>query len=596
MSDIIRLLPEAIANQIAAGEVIQRPASALKEMLENAIDAGASEVKIVLVESGRTLIQISDNGKGMSPMDARMCFERHATSKIKSADDLFNLNTFGFRGEAMASIASVAQVELKTKRESDQVGTKFIIEGSEIKDQEACTMLPGTIISVKSLFFNVPARRNFLKSDSIELKHCIEEFMHVALSNPEVAMSITNNNQELYRLREQSFGKRIISLFGDKIEGNLISLSEMTNIVEIEGFVSKPNWAKRARGEQYLFVNNRFVKDAYMHHAIMSAYEGMLPEKHFPSYFLNFQLDPKTIDVNVHPSKTEINFENGQFIYSILQSAVKRAVTRVDNTLDFEQDEMMNNIPMTNQAIKIPSINFNPDYNPFKSSQSEYKSGQTGNWREIYSPPNFLQTDDEENNEPEKFFVPEEVKEKEPYQLHNTYIFSPIKSGLLIIKQEPAHERILYEQYREMMDHKGFHSQKLLFPETHELNVRDYGIVQELLPDLADLGFEIDVFGNNSFVMHSSPSEVEKINFPEFMDELVQQFTLKGQSDIFSKRDKLAQTLAKSAKIKSGRALDKQEMKLIIDMLFACDEPSVSPSGVQTMIMMSLADIEQKFK
>ena len=534
MPDIINLLPDSVANQIAAGEVIQRPASAVKELLENAIDAGATDIKLILKDAGRTLIQIIDNGSGMSETDARMCFERHATSKIKKADDLFKITTMGFRGEAMASIAGVSQVEMKTKRAEDQLGTQIEIEGSELKSQTSCACPKGTSISVKNLFFNVPARRNFLKSDSVELRHIIEEFQRVAIAHPEIALSLHHNNSELFHLEKGTLRQRLVGIFGDSYNQRLVPVHEDTTIVNVTGFIGKPEFARKTRGEQFFFVNNRFIKSSYLHHALQNAYDLLLPKDAFPSYFINMEIDPKTIDVNIHPTKTEIKFEDERSVYTIMRSAVKQSLGKynIAPSLDFEQETSIA-IPQNKSREEVlmnpPKIKVDKNYNPFeveerKSSPSRppLQGGEKKKVENYYETP--IAFEKAISNTQQEFALPlkgtteksegweqssgggpefniegEKTSKTSAYQLHNKYILAHIKTGMIVIDQQAAHERILFENYLEMVEkHKGV-SQQQLFPQTLEFSACDTAIMKELQDELHGLGFDINEFGKNTF-------------------------------------------------------------------------------------------------
>ena len=599
MSDLIQLLPDHVANQIAAGEVIQRPSSAVKELIENAIDAGASNIKLIIKDAGRTLIQVVDNGSGMSDTDARMSLERHATSKIKKADDLFSIRTMGFRGEAMASMAAISHLEIKTKLHSNDLGTKILVEGSELKSQESCATNNGTSISIKNLFFNVPARRNFLKSDNVELKHIIDEFQRMALAHPDCAMSFFQNDKEVFNLPSSSLKQRIVGIFGNKYNEKLVPVKEETSLVAVNGFVGKPEFSRKTRGEQFFFVNQRFIKSGYLHHAVANAFQELIPEKHHPSYFLFFDIDPKFIDVNIHPTKTEIKFEDEKSIYAIVRSCVKRAlgVHNIVPSLDFEKDPAFDNIPNSKKVnLKEPSIKVDSSYNPFEqktksdNTYSPTPKVKTENWEQL-----FEELPTPSNNTTEvlgkSWSENTEETDKTIFQLNRQYIVSSIKSGLMIIHQQRAHERILYEYYLKMQHNEG-PSQQLLFPKTIELAPSDIEIVKTISDELLNMGFRFDYLNKNSIVVLGTPTDVEMDNLDKVIEELVEQF--KNESSI-EKHDNLSRSLAKSMSIQSGRKLNQEEMRSIIDNLFACQIPNTTAKGKPTLITLTLEELVKKF-
>tara|TARA_Y100000385_G_scaffold196603_1_gene203597 strand:+ start:544 stop:2343 length:1800 start_codon:yes stop_codon:yes gene_type:complete len=599
MSDLIQLLPDHVANQIAAGEVIQRPSSAVKELIENAIDAGASNIKLIIKDAGRTLIQVVDNGSGMSDTDARMSLERHATSKIKKADDLFSIRTMGFRGEAMASMAAISHLEIKTKLHSNDLGTKILIEGSELKSQESCATNNGTSISIKNLFFNVPARRNFLKSDNVELKHIIDEFQRMALAHPDCAMSFFQNDKEVFNLPSSSLKQRIVGIFGNKYNEKLVPVKEETSLVAVNGFVGKPEFSRKTRGEQFFFVNQRFIKSGYLHHAVANAFQELIPEKHHPSYFLFFDIDPKFIDVNIHPTKTEIKFEDEKSIYAIVRSCVKRAlgVHNIVPSLDFEKDPAFDNIPNSKKVnLKEPSIKVDSSYNPFEqktksdNTYSPTPKVKTENWEQLFEE---LPTPSNNTTEVLEKSWSENTEEtdKTIFQLNKQYIVSSIKSGLMIIHQQRAHERILYEYYLKMQHNEG-PSQQLLFPKTIELAPSDIEIVKTISDELLNMGFRFDYLNKNSIVVLGTPTDVEMDNLDKVIEELVEQF--KNESSI-EKHDNLSRSLAKSMSIQSGRKLNQEEMRSIIDNLFACQIPNTTAKGKPTLITLTLEELVKKF-
>src|ERR1035437_3497310 len=634
MPDIINLLPDSVANQIAAGEVIQRPSSAVKELLENSIDAKSTDIKLILKDAGRTLIQIIDNGIGMSETDALMCFERHATSKIQKADDLFKITTLGFRGEAMASIAAVAQVEIKTKRTEDELGTQLEIEGSELKSHSSCQCPKGTSISVKNLFFNVPARRNFLKSDSVELRHIIEEFQRVAIAHPEIALSLHHNNSELFHLEKGTLRQRLVGIFGDSYNQRLVPVHEDTTIVNVTGFIGKPEFARKTRGEQFFFVNNRFIKSPYLHHALQNAYEQLLPKDAFPSYFLNMEIDPKMIDVNIHPTKTEIKFEDERSVYTIIRSAVKQSLGKytIEPSLDFEQ-ELSIAIPQNKSREEIllnpPKIKIDPKYNPFleEEKKEERKSEKRNiSTSPIHSfPDSGTRNEETEKQREEKVWeysrhadsqLEIEVKKDEDaqqefniegektnktsaYQLHNKYILAHIKTGMIVIDQQAAHERILFENYLELVDkHKGV-SQQQLFPQTLEFSAGDAVILKELHEELQALGFDINGFGKNTFIVHGIPADISDQNIFELLEKLIEDYKSSqgSKSELGNaKKEIVAKAMAKNLSIKSGEPLNNEEMSHMVDELFACKMPYASPSGKPTLITISLDELDKKLK
>lgn len=611
MSDIIKLLPDAVANQIAAGEVIQRPASAAKELLENAIDAGSDTISLVIKDAGKALVQVNDNGFGMSETDARLSFERHATSKIKNAADLFNINTKGFRGEALASIAAIAQVELKTKVEGNDLGTQIIIEGSEVKEQEVCNCSKGTSFSIKNLFYNVPARRNFLKSNPVEIRHIIDEFQRVALVHADIDFSMYNNGNEVFNLKKGSFRQRIVGVFGDKTNQKLVPVSENTDIVSVEGFVSKPEFAKKTRGEQYFFVNDRFIKNPYLNHAIQNAFDQLLSKDQFPSYFLKLTIDPSKIDINIHPTKTEIKFEDERAIYAIIRTAVKQALGKfnIAPTLDFEQESSFN-VPLlkSTDTVKAPTIEVNKDYNPFetKTVSPRVKKQSTENWESLYSD---FQKDSAqiiEHNEEKKeqqVISPNWDNDDEKsdgvqqtlIQLHSKYILAQLKSGSLIIDQQRAHERILFEEFTKNLEQGKGSSQQLLFPETIDFTSADAELLNELQTEIKNLGFDVDKMGKSSFVVSGVPSELKEQNVKKVLEGLLEQFKLNESELKLKKHENLAISMARSASIKSGKKLIEEEMKALVDQLFACEMPYSLPNGKPTIITLNLDDLNQQF-
>ncbi|MBL0329673.1 MAG: DNA mismatch repair endonuclease MutL [Bacteroidetes bacterium] len=611
MPDIIHLLPDSVANQIAAGEVVQRPASAVKELMENALDAGGTKIKLIVKDAGKTLIQVIDNGCGMSETDARMSFERHATSKIKKADDLFAIRTMGFRGEALASIAAIAQVELKTKRTGEETGVQIDIEGSEVKRQETVNCPEGTSISVKNLFFNVPARRNFLKTDSVELRHIIDEFHRVSIPNPEIAFSLHHNNTEIFHLEAGSLKQRLMGIFGNSYNSRLVPVEENTGIVKIKGFVIKPDFAKKTRGEQFFFLNKRFIKNGYLHHAVQSAFEQLLPSDSFASYFLMLDVDPKSIDINIHPTKTEVKFEDEKAIYAFLRSAVKKSLGQfnISPSLDFDQEAHLYNMPLkpVDGIYKQPTIKVDENYNPFKTEQKETQERELSNktnWEKLYSRhvDNQLEFEIKKEEETQQTINTDwdndlhESNKKSTYQLHNKYILTHIKTGFMVIDQQGAHERILYERILEGFEKHKSATQQELFPKTIELNTPDFELVKELQPEIQGMGFDISEFGKNTFVIHGVPADTSAYDSVKLLEGLLENYKqnlLELKSD---KRENLARAMARNTAIKSGKALTQEEMQNIIDELFACQMPYSTPSGKPTITTFSSEDLDKRFK
>lgn len=612
MADIIQLLPDSVANQIAAGEVVQRPASAVKELLENALDAGATHIKLVVKDAGKTLIQVIDNGKGMSDTDARMSFERHATSKIRKAEDLFSIRTMGFRGEALASIAAIAQVELKTRQPGNELGTRIEIEGSQFKIQEACSTPEGTSFSVKNLFFNIPARRNFLKTDTVELRHILEEFQRVAIPHPEVAFSMYQNNTEVFNLPAGNLKQRLMGIFGSSYNSRLVPVEEDTDIVKIKGYVIKPEFAKKTRGEQFFFLNQRFIKSPYLHHAVQSAFEELLPSDSFASYFLLLEVNPKSIDINIHPTKTEVKFEDEKAIYAFLRSTVKKSLGQfnITPTLDFNQEAHLYNMPLkpVDGIIKAPTIKVDPEFNPFKEqtpktnrTASEREVNNRNNWEQLFQQhqqEGSVSRESEEQQILNSNWDDErnETSSKSCYQLHNNYILSHIKTGFMVIDQQGAHERVLYERISQSLSRNRFASQQELFPKTVELNPIDFELVKELRSEIHLMGFDIEEFGKNTIVIHGIPADSANNDSAALLESLIDSYK-QNQLELRSdKRENLVRSLARTLAIKSGKRMSQEEMNNLIDELFACNMPYTTPSGKPTMITFGLDDLEKRFK
>ncbi len=601
MADIINLLPENIANQIAAGEVVQRPSSVVKELLENAVDAGATQISLLVKDGGKTLVQVIDNGKGMSETDARMCFERHATSKIKTADDLFAISTKGFRGEALAAISSVAQVELKTKTPESLTGTSIVIEGGNFIQQEPCQCAGGTSFSIKNLFFNVPARRNFLKDDAIELRHIIDEFERVAMAHPDVAFKLISNTNEVYNLPPANLLLRVIGLAGNTLKDKLVAVNEQTPNISINGYVGTPASSKKKRGLQYFFVNNRFIKSAYLDHAVKSAYFQLIPEGEYPAYFLFITVPPNVIDVNIHPTKTEIKFEDEKTVYAILKTSVKRALGKnnLAPSIDFDQEQIVEFNYTKNQGIpQAPKIQYNPTYNPF-NDKSETKSSSGSDWKSLYE--DYVKPENQhsytEIRTEENLFQSQktEVSFEKVFQLQNKYIVAVTAEGILLIDQQRAHERIMYEHYKKSAQHP-IHSQQELFPQTIELSSADMILLKELNDDLKNLGFDIVPFGKDTIVVQGVPADLSSLNSVEVLNGLLENYKLNNLDIKLDKGENICRALAQNTCIKYGKELQAEEMKLLTEHLFACEEHAYSPQGKMVYTQISQSDIDKLFK
>lgn len=632
MADVIQLLPDAIVNKIAAGEVIQRPASVVKELMENAIDAGSSAVKLVIKDAGKTLIQVIDDGCGMSETDARMALERHATSKIREAEDLFSIRTMGFRGEAMASIAAVAQMELRTRRRSDELGNRIVIEGSEIKVQEPCQCDAGTNICVKNLFFNIPVRRNFLKSNTVEMRHIMDEFQRLALANPDIFFSLHHNNSEIFHLPPSNLRQRVVNIFGNPYNKRLVPVSEETDEMKLTGFVSKPEFAKKTRGEQFFFVNQRFIRSAYLNHAVLTAYEDLLPSDTYPLYVIFIDIDPGRIDINVHPTKQEIKFEDDRLIYNYLKVAIRHSLGkyRVTPTLDFDQEGSFSSVRMKPVAPGRPTIRTfrsgekgtpsnptSPGSGSFShGSESQRESNNLQNWEKLFEGLDEFSEQEsgsagtDENSEVttiESNWSSDPTldahkgggmskTQREPYQIHATYIASPIKSGFILIDQQAAHERILYERYLEALQDKQATTQKQLFPKTFSLPPLDAGLLQEILPQINLLGYDIKEFGTHTFVIHGIPADAKVKGQEEAaIDSLLEQY--KNNLDLkLGTNENIARSTARSNAIKRGQSLSSAEMQTLIDQLFACQLPFKSPTGRNCFLTFELDELAKRFE
>ncbi len=612
MPDIIHLLTDSVANQIAAGEVIQRPASIIKELVENAVDSGSTEIKIIIKEAGKSLVQVIDNGCGMSDTDARLAFERHATSKISKAEDLFLIRTMGFRGEALASIAAIAQVELKTRKKEDEIGTHIRIAGSNVESQEPVSCPAGTNIIVKNLFFNIPARRKFLKTNTTELRHIMVEFQRIALTLPGISFSLYHNDSEIYNLPVvQSLPQRISGIYGRGISPNLIPVKTETTIVAIKGYIGKPEFARKTYGEQYLFVNQRFMRHPYFHKAVMEAYHEILPPETFPSYFLYFKIDPGHIDINIHPTKTEIKFEDERAIWQIIHASIREALGKFNivPSLDFNTEGAID-IPVLRkgQGADTPQIEYNPSFNPFEDQKaanayqdrtSPLEKENLTNWDQLYSGleqtnPDHQAIESGESTGQGSLALNE--TNVQIFQFKAKYILTPVKSGLMIIDQKRAHEKILYESYLSLIKTGKAHIQKSLFPESIELSQEDYVLLKDLMEDLNHLGFDINDLGNRSVIVNGYPPEVDDRSIPELIDSILEQYKTTASDLVQKQSEKIAVSLAKTASIPYGKILNIEEMRNFIDQLFACSTPNYTPTGKTIISMISLEEFEKRFK
>lgn len=609
MSDIIQLLPDSVANQIAAGEVIQRPASVIKELVENSVDAGAKNIDVAVVDAGRTSIQVIDDGKGMSETDARLAFERHATSKIRQAEDLFNLHTNGFRGEALASIAAVAQVVLKSRQEGEEVGTQLSISGSRFEGQEACSSSVGSVFSVNNLFYNVPARRKFLKSNSTELNNILTAFERIVLVNPQIAFTLHSNNTELFNLKAGNLRQRIIDVFGKRINQDLLPVNVETTMCKISGFVGKPEAARKKGAHQFFFVNGRYMKHPYFNKAVMTAYDRLVPQGEQVPYFLYFDVNPNDIDVNIHPTKTEIKFENEQAIWQILMAAVKESIGMFNDvpSIDFDTEDKPD-IPVYNPDVassaSAPKISLNPHYNPFKSSPSSGKPTAVKpvdeQWKQLYEG---LNDQDSVEREADIFESESETEintsqsilaEKSPahYQYKGKYVMTAVKSGLMIIDQHRAHVRVLYERYLEQIQQQTSHSQKVLFPEVLQFPVSDEVILEKLLPEMSKMGFELDNLGGGSYAVNAIPTGLDGVNPLHLVQDMVFSAKEKGVKALDEVHQSLALTLARNAAIPQGQVLSNEEMETLVNDLFACSNVNYTPDGKNVLCILKQQEIE----
>jgi len=629
MADVIQLLPESVANQIAAGEVVQRPASVVKELLENAVDAGATKIQLIVRDAGKALIQVIDNGCGMSETDARMSFERHATSKIREAKDLFALHTMGFRGEALAAISAVAQVEMRTRRATDELGTRLVVEDSVVRVQEACQAPQGTSISVKNLFFTVPARRSFLKAAPVETRHIMDEFQRVAMANPDVFFSLHHNDSEIFHLPAGNLRQRVVKIFGESVNKKLVPVEQETDILHISGFVGKPDYVKKARGEQLFFVNKRFIRSNYLHHAVMSAYADLLPPDTYPLYVLFLEVDPASVDINVHPTKQEIKFDDERLVYNFLKVSVRHALGshNVTPSLDFEQEPAFQQ-RLTPAPLLRPEredshsvSNYRPA-RPEPGDESARHASNLEHWQKMYEGLRLIgiqtveQSEQDAGQDPQpplggdspfdirpamEVLEMDDVAEtfskgqREPYQIHGQYIMSHLKSGFLLIDQQAASERVLYERYLQALDNQPVATQKALFPKTIELAPADAALLREILDEVNCLGFEITEFGGNTFAIHGTPAELQgRLSEEILLEKVLAQYKENLELQLGT-RDNLARSMARNAAVRRGQPLHAAEMQDLVDQLFASAVPYNSPSGRKCFIQFDLEELQKKF-
>ncbi|WP_340066950.1 DNA mismatch repair endonuclease MutL [Ascidiimonas aurantiaca] len=621
MSDIIQLLPDHVANQIAAGEVVQRPASVVKELLENAIDANATAIKLIVKDGGKTLVQVIDNGLGMSVTDARLSFERHATSKIRLAEDLFQIHTKGFRGEALASIAAIAHVEMNTRQpDSQDLGTRLRIEGSKVIAQEPVVTPVGTSVAVKNLFFNIPARRNFLKSDTVELRHIIDEFQRVALAHPSTHFEMYHNGNELFDLPISNLRQRIVHVFGSKTNEKLVPVNEETEVVTIQGFIGKPQFARKSRGEQFFFVNNRFIKSPYLHHALMAAYEGLIKDQNYPPYYLYLEVDPKSVDINIHPTKTEIKFDDEHTIYAILKATVKHSLGQFNVTpvLDFERDANLDTpYRYKDKEASVPSIEVDRNFNPFaegedrKERRSSIPSGRSfkkesaGNWESLYVTLNtdtagasgFSSVEFESEEVSGDLFDESttSVQITPTFQLHRKYIITTIKSGIVAIDQNRAHQRVLYEQYLKNITVKEALSQQLLFPLTVSFSKTDMTLLKEVKQSLEYTGFAFSIINEESVEITGIPTNINESDVSVILEGLLTDLKNEVPDGGFSQIDTLAKTLSKSMAVKTGELLEQASQEALVNNLFACKEPGLSPFKKPVYTTITIDELDKKF-
>lgn len=611
MSNSIQLLPDAVANQIAAGEVIQRPASVVKELIENAVDSGATEIKLIVKDAGKSLIQVVDNGKGMSETDLRLSIERHATSKIKSADDLFAIKSFGFRGEALASIAAIAHVHIKSKDTESEIGSELFVAGTKVEKQAFCQAPQGTIFSIKNLFFNTPARRKFLKSDAVEMRHIIDEFQHVSIANEHISFEMFHNESAVFQLEAGSFKKRIIGIFGKKMLDRLVPIEADTTFVKVSGYIGTPEAAKKSRGEQFFFVNNRFVKNSYLNYAVQSAFDDLIPKGVFPTYFIRIDVAPQSIDVNIHPTKNEVKFEDEKAIFAVIQAASREAIGKfnLSPSLDFNKDVEFPPPPSKGQFFE-PKISVNTGFNPFNSNPNSGsklpgierlppKPIHTA-WRDFFETDNV--TSEKGNTITAKsgeMFGDAEVSKdvvKKPMLVAERFIVSAVKSGLMLIEKQGAQERIYFENFIKSLSRDTAISQKELFPEPFELNAADAVLLIEILEDVKKLGIGIHKMGSYTFTIDSLPVEANFTNPKDLIDELIERYK-NNQSELkLDKYNNLALSMAQTAVRKSPKPLSSEELQMLIDNLFACESPYFSPNGKPIVKIIGLEELQNKFE
>jgi len=602
MADIVHLLADAVANQIAAGEVIQRPASAVKELLENSIDAGATEISLITRDAGKTLIQVLDNGCGMTPGDARMCFERHATSKINDAGDLFSIRTLGFRGEALASIAAVAQVEMKTRRVEDELGTRIVIEGSEFKEQQPDSCPAGTSIAVKNLFFNVPARRNFLKSDSLELKHIVTEFFRVALVHHEIRFVFHHNNKLMYQLIPTNRKQRIVALMGSNFNERLVPVEQVTEALSITGFVGKPEFARKNRGEQYFFVNNRYIRHPYLNHSVESAYHELIPKDSIPSYFIYINADPATIDVNIHPTKTEVNFLDTKVIYAVLKSAIRKSlgIHSLSSSLDFDAEKSIDfNRGNQERVVRNPFDRPFSGFNPFDKETQEHARSRKKlpeNWELLYDTSDSIPGNDTARAETAQPGPADEAGFVEGVlQAHEQYIVSSIKSGLVIIHQQRARERIYFDRFMQRLKEQKPVAQQELFPQQVAFSLSDAELIEEITPEINVLGFHLNKLGKNTFVVNATPSGMKDANAQEILESVLEQYKKNLVELNLEKRVNVASSLSVSLARRFNKKLFPEEMNHIINELFSSSVPDRTPDGKRILVVIEEEKIKQLF-
>jgi DNA mismatch repair protein MutL len=602
MPDIIQILPDAIANQIAAGEVIQRPASAVKELMENAVDAGARKITVIVKEGGKSFIQVTDDGIGMSETDARLCFERHATSKIRKADDLFAIRTKGFRGEALASIAAVAKVNLKTRRPEDSLGTQIEIEASELIFQEPCNIPSGSVFTVKNLFYNVPARRKFLKSDAVEMRHILEEFQRIALAHPEIEFYLYNNQSPVYQLEPGTFRQRIVQILGSNYNDRLVPVTEETDFVRISGFIVKPEFARKTRGEQFFFVNDRFIKNSYLHHAVVTAFSDLIASESHPGYFIKLEVNPSQLDVNIHPTKTEVKFEDERFIYAILRSSIRRALGKynIAPSLDFDNEPAFD-IPLKKNIhqVKPPQITVNPGYNPFAERPSGGFRKMEGLMPALETKPAFASQEILIQKESPQIQTStgfeEDTLQLRYFQWMNKYLVVGTDQGLFIIDQHRAHERVLYDRMAEAMEKNKVPSQMELFPETLQLSATDASLMDEMLEDLQCMGFDIEPFGTNTYLIRGIPGDAIGHQPLTLIEGLLEDFRTQQKLNRTERRQRMLIVLSNKMAIKSGVILNRMEAEQLVTDLFHSTMPYTSPSGKPILFRMNMEELDEKF-